>query len=29
MDTVNMIRSIQGVYRTRTVITLANPITRA
>ena len=29
MDTVNMIRSIPGVYRTRTVITLANPIVRA
>ncbi|HUV35158.1 MAG TPA: Lrp/AsnC family transcriptional regulator [Candidatus Desulfaltia sp.] len=29
METVNRIRSIQGVYRTRTVITLANPIKRA
>ncbi|MFH2111587.1 MAG: Lrp/AsnC family transcriptional regulator [Candidatus Bathyarchaeota archaeon] len=28
METVNRIRSIQGVYRTRTVITLANPIKR-
>jgi len=26
METVNRIRSILGVYRTRTVITLANPI---
>jgi len=29
METVNRIRSIQGVYRTRTVITLASPIRRA
>ena len=29
MNTVNNIRSIEGVYRTRTVITLANPIIRA
>jgi DNA-binding Lrp family transcriptional regulator len=28
METVNQIRSIPGVYRTRTVITLANPIRR-
>ena len=28
MNTVNNIRSIEGVYRTRTVITLANPIIR-
>lgn len=29
MGTVNQIRSIPGVYRTRTVITLDNPIRRA
>jgi DNA-binding Lrp family transcriptional regulator len=29
MGTVNQIRSISGVYRTRTVITLDNPIRRA
>ena len=29
METVNRIRSIPGVYRTRTVITLASPIRRA
>jgi DNA-binding Lrp family transcriptional regulator len=26
MDTINRIRSINGVYRTRTMITLDNPI---
>jgi DNA-binding Lrp family transcriptional regulator len=29
METINRIRSINGVYRTRTVITLDNPIRRA
>jgi len=29
METINQIRSINGVYRTRTVITLDNPIRRA
>jgi Lrp/AsnC family leucine-responsive transcriptional regulator len=28
MDKINIIRSIKGVYRTRTVITLDNPIVR-
>lgn len=29
METINRIRSINGIYRTRTVITLDNPIRRA
>lgn len=29
MDKINLIRGIKGVYRTRTVITLDNPIVRA